>query len=84
MQLLQREEDEEKSTQNDASEFVKKLLETNKADDVLPDFNKTLLLSASDLLALVQDKKGYLKKQAELEAHIAKIEHEYNTLKQEL
>lgn len=57
MQLLQKEQDEEKSTRQEAAEFVKKLLGSN-SDNPLT-YKQSLLLSATDLQTIVQDKMAY-------------------------
>lgn len=48
------------------------------------EFKQGLLLSVKELHALMSDKNLYLKKMADLEKTAAKLESEYNTLKEEL
>lgn len=80
--LLKREADEEKTTQKDATDFVKRLLELSQESNA--DFKNSLLLSASDLAAITTDKIVHLKKHSDLEQTIAKLEGEHNALKEEL
>ena len=57
---------------------------TYEEKDHPEEFKQGLLLSVKELHAVMSDKSSYLKKMADLEKTAAKLESEYNTLKEEL
>lgn len=67
-QLLHQDSEVERSTQAEATDFVKRLLESDHVGAIAMQFKQSLLLSASDLQSIVADKNGYLKKMNDFEA----------------
>jgi len=84
--LLQKEQESEVSTQKDAEEYIKNIVdrETAISQDVIAMIKQSLLLSSLDLKSIMEDKNSQLAKFDELKEAKAKIEAERDDYKNEL